>query len=87
MPLYIADGLEIIFLATIFTAITYGIVVILSGNCFHLLHKKRGIYFNRMRILLLIYVIFMLCSTWKLLQSVCGCLWIYYAYDLGHATS
>ena len=73
MPLYIADGLEIIFLATIFTAIAYGIVVILSGNCFHLLHKKRGIYSNRMRILLLIYVIFMLlCSTWKILQSVCG---------------
>ena len=58
-------------LGTIFSATAYGIVIVLSGNCFRLLHKKRGIYSNRMRILLLIYIIFMLlCSTWSLLQSV-----------------
>jgi hypothetical protein len=71
MPLHIPDVLKIFLLGTIFPAIAYGIVIILSGNCFHLLQKKRGLYSNRMRIIHLIYVIFMLlCSTWSILQSV-----------------
>jgi hypothetical protein len=68
--------LKIQLFGTIFSAIAYGIVIVLSGNCFHLLQRKRGIYSNRMRIFLLIYVIFMLlCSTWSLLQSV----WLFMA--------
>jgi hypothetical protein len=81
MPFYIRDRIvlpshlppyfKVELLGTIFSATAYGIVIILSGNCFHLLHKKRGIYSNRTRIILLIYIIFMLlCSTWSLLQSV-----------------
>ena len=66
------DRLKATLLGDIFSAIGYGIVVVLSGNCVHLLQKKRGIYSNRIRILLLIYVIFiLLCSTWEGLQSVC----------------
>jgi hypothetical protein len=62
-------------LATTFSATAYGIVIVLSGNCFHLLQNKRGIYSNRMRFFLCIYVIFMLlCSTWSLLQSVWLCM-------------
>jgi hypothetical protein len=58
-------------LGTIFSAIAYGIVIVLSGNCFHLLHRKRGIYSNRMRIILLIYITVMpLLSTWALIQSI-----------------
>jgi hypothetical protein len=65
----------------IFSAIAYGIVIVLSGNCFHLLQKKRGTYSNRMRIILLIYVTVMsLLSTWTLIH------WIYYLItDLGFA--
>ena len=58
-------------LGNIFPAIAYGIIIVLSGNCFHLLQKKRGIYSNRMRIFLLIYVIIMLLlSTSLLIQSI-----------------
>ena len=65
-------SLELQLLGTIFSAIAYGIVIVLSGNCFHLLQKKRGIYSNRMRILLLIYVTVMfLLSTLTLVQSIC----------------
>ena len=59
-------------LGTVFSGIVYGIVIVLSGNCFHLLHTKRSIYSNRMRILLLIYVTVMfLLSTLMLVQSIC----------------
>jgi len=59
-------------LAAIFSAIAYGIVTVLSGNCIHLLQKKRDIYPNRMRIILPIYVIVMLLSsTWRLIGSIC----------------
>jgi hypothetical protein len=76
MPLYIQDEtasyLKTLLLSAIFSAIAYGIVIVLSGNCFHLLQKKRGIYSNRMQIFLLIYVIVMLLSsTWTLVDSIC----------------
>jgi hypothetical protein len=82
MPLYIRGltysdsiyyfDLKFKFFSAIFSAIAYGIVVVLSGNCFHLLRKKRGIYSNRLRILLLIYIVIMLLSsTWRLLGSTC----------------
>jgi hypothetical protein len=58
-------------LGGILSAIAYGIVIVLSGNCFYLLQKKRGIYSNRMRILLLIYVtVMVLNSTWALIGSI-----------------
>ena len=58
-------------LSNIFSAIAYGIVVVLSGNCFHLLLKKRDIYPNRMRMIIPIYVIVMLLSsTWRLIGSI-----------------
>jgi len=72
MPPYIEDVpfVKIKLLGAILASIAYGIVIVLSGNCFHLL-QKRDIYSNRMRILLLIYVIIMLlCSTWMLLGSI-----------------
>jgi hypothetical protein len=73
MPVYIPDqlvpSLKNQLLGGIFSAIAYGIVIVLSGNCFHLLLNKRGIYSNRKRILLLIYVaVMLLCSTWTLIQ-------------------
>jgi hypothetical protein len=81
MPLYIRDRIvlpqsllpiiKVRLLSAIFSAIAYGIVVVLSGNCFHLLLKKRAIYPNRVRIILLIYVIVMLLSsTWKIIGSI-----------------
>ena len=55
-----------------FSAIAYGMSVLFSGNCVHLLLIKRDIYPNRMRILLPIYVIVMLLSsTWKQIGSIC----------------
>jgi len=74
MPLYVRPGfisysdLKFKFFSAIFSATAYGIVVVLSGSCFHLLQKKRGIYSNRMRILLLI--VMLLCSTWTLIGSI-----------------
>ena len=63
--------LKLKFFLAIASAFGYGMVVVLSGNCFHLLQKKRRIYSNRMRILLLIYVTVMfLCSTLSLIGSV-----------------
>jgi len=60
------------FFAAIFSVIAYGIVVVLAGNCFHLLLKKRDVYPNRMRIILPIYVMVMLlCSTWKIIGMMC----------------
>jgi len=76
MSLHIRDlivrpYLKVLFLSAIFSATAYGIVVVLSGNCFHLLLKKRDIYSNRMRIILLIYVIVMLlCSSWRLIGMI-----------------
>jgi len=80
MSLYIRDievvhslaYLKVEFLSAIFSSIAYGIVVVLAGNCFYLLLKKRDIYPNRMRIILPIYVIVMLlCSTWRAFGSIC----------------
>jgi len=77
MPPYIQDQfvlpprLKAQLLGGIFSGIAYGILIILSGKCFSLLQKKRGIYSNRMRILLLIYVTVMVfSSTWALIGSI-----------------
>ena len=76
MSLYIRDRvaspyLKDDFLSAVFSAIAYGIVAVLSGNCFHLLLKKRDICPNRMQMILPIYVIVMfLSSTWKLIGSI-----------------
>ena len=75
MPVNIPDEtapyLKVRLLGTIFSGVAYGIVIVLSGNCFQLLQKNRGIYSNRLRILLLTYVIVMLfLSTWALIQMV-----------------
>ena len=76
MSLHIRDlivypDLKVDFLSAIFSAIAYGTVVVLSGNCFHLLLKKRDIYASRMVMILLIYVIVMLLSsTWKLIGPI-----------------
>ena len=76
MSLYIRDqfvyaAFKFGFLSATFSAIAYGIVLVLSGNCFHLLLKKRDIYPNHMRMILLIYVIAMLLSsTWNLVGSI-----------------
>ena len=77
MLLYILDwtapSLKILFLGDIFSAIAYGIVIVLSVTCFHLLQKKRSTYSNRMRIILLIYItVMVLLSTLTLLQSICS---------------
>ena len=62
--------LKVQLLGGIFSAFGYGIVLVLSGNCFYLLQKKRGIYSTRMRILLLIYVtVMVLSSTWSLIGA------------------
>ena len=67
------DGyLELKMLGTIISAIAYGVVVVLSGNCLLLL-KKRGTYSNRMRLFLLIYVTIMsLLSTLAMIGSIWG---------------
>jgi hypothetical protein len=82
MPLYIRDRIvlsphaKITLLIAIFSAIAYGIVVVLAGNCFHLLQKKRDSYSNRMRIILPIFVIVMLLnSTWNLIGTICRLMW------------
>jgi hypothetical protein len=75
MPVYIPDEiapfLKVRLLGVIFAAVAYGIVIVLSGNCFRLLQNKRSIYSHRMQILLLIYIMVMfLLSTWALIQSI-----------------
>jgi hypothetical protein len=66
LPPYIPPFFKLELLSAILSATAYGIVVVLSGNCFHLLLKKRDVYPNRMRIILPIYVIVMLLSsTWS----------------------
>ena len=65
--------LELRMLGTFIAAIAYGIVIILSGHCILLLHKKRATYSNRMRIFLFIYVTVMfLFSTLAIIQSIWG---------------
>ena len=71
LPLYLPPHLKVELLGAIFSAIAYGVVVVLSGNCFYLLVKKWDIYPNRMRIILPVYVIVMLLtSTWKIMGSI-----------------
>jgi len=71
LPPYLPPYFKAELLAAIFGAIAYGIVAVLSGNCFHLVLKKRDIYRKRMRILLSIYIIVMLLSsTWKEFGSI-----------------
>ena len=90
MSLYIRDlivnpFLKVKFLSAISSAIAYGIVVVLSGKCIHLLLEKRDIYPNRMRIILPIYVIVMLlCSTWKVIGSICSLLNDFTSKDMNH---
>jgi len=72
MPLYIQEDYKLELLSAIFSAIAYGIVVVLSGNCFHLIQKKWDIYPNRMRILLPVYItVMLLSSTWRMVGSIC----------------
>ena len=72
IPDEIVPIIDFQFLGTISSAFAYGIVFILSGNCIYLLQTKRGIYSNRMRIFLLIYIIAMfLASTWALIRWTC----------------
>ena len=77
MPLYIRDQIvlpphfEIKLLSAIFSAIAYGIMTTLAGNCLHLLQQKRDVYPNRMRIFVPIYVtVMLLSSTWRLIGSI-----------------
>ena len=59
-------------LGTVFSAIAYGIVSILCGNCVYLLQRKRGTHSNRVRISLLIYTtVMLLLSTLTLFQLIC----------------
>ena len=72
MSLYIQEVYKLNFLTAVFSAIAYGIVVVLSGNCFHLLQQKWDIYPNCIRILLLVYVtVMLLSSTWSIVGSIC----------------
>ena len=67
------EYLEFRMLDTSISATAYGIVIVLSGNCFLLLLKKRGIYSNRMRLFLLIYVtVMLLLSTLAIILSTLG---------------
>jgi hypothetical protein len=65
--------LELRMLGTFISAIAYGFVIVLSGHCLFLLHKKQAIYSNRMQIFLFIYVTVMfLLSTMAIAQSIWG---------------
>jgi cellulose synthase/poly-beta-1,6-N-acetylglucosamine synthase-like glycosyltransferase len=71
IPDHLVLYLQLKVLGTLFSAIAYGIVAVLSGNCLYLLQRKRGTQSYRMRILLLIYVTVMLMlSTFTLFQSI-----------------
>ena len=73
IPDRLVTPFKLILLGTVFSAIAYGIVIVLAGNCFHLLLKKRGIYSNRMRIILLFYIaVMLLLSTLALIQLISG---------------
>jgi len=72
IPDHLILYLQLKALGTFFSAIAYGIVIVLSGNCIYCLQKKRGIHSNYTRILLLTYVVVMLLlSTLTLFQSIC----------------
>ena len=72
IPDHLVLYLQLKVLGTLFSAIAYGIVAVLSGNCLYLLQRKRGIQSYRMRIILLTYVtIMLLLSTFSLFQSIC----------------
>ena len=72
IPDHLVLYLQLKVLGTLFSAIAYGIVAVLSGNCLYLLQRKRGIQSYRMRTLLLIYVTVMLIlSTLTLFQLIC----------------
>ena len=74
--------LELRTLGTFISAIAYGIVIILSGHCIFLLHKKRATYSNRMRIFLFIYVTVMfLLSTAAITHSIWGTTLITFHHD------
>ena len=66
-------SLEVRMLGTFMSAVAYGIVIVLSGNCILLLHKTRAVYSNRMRIFLFVYATVMfLLSTLAIIQSIWG---------------
>jgi len=71
MPSVVSHREHFGLLATIISAVPYGIIIVLAGNCFLLLQKKRGIYSNRRRLFLILYVtvVFFL-STWSIIQSI-----------------
>ena len=72
IPDHLILYLQLKVLGTLFSAIAYRIVSVLSGNCLYLLQRKWGTHSNRMRILLLIYVtVMLLLSTLTLFQSIC----------------
>ena len=63
--------LEFYMLGTFISAIAYGIVINLSGNCIFLIQKKPAIYSNHMRHFLTIYVtVMLLLSTEAIIQSI-----------------
>jgi len=72
IPDHLVLYLQLKVLGTLFSAIAYGIVAVLSGNCLYLLQRKRGSQSYRMRIILLVYVaVMLLLSTLTLFQSIC----------------
>jgi len=72
IPDHLVLYLQLKVLGTLFSAIAYGIVAVLSGNCLYLLQRKRGTQSYRMRVLLLVYVaVMLLLSTLTLFQSIC----------------
>ena len=72
IPDHLVLYLQLKVLGTLFSAIAYGIVAVLSGNCLYLLQRKRGTQSHRMRVILLLYVTAMLLlSTLTLFQSIC----------------
>ena len=61
---------EFYMLGTFISAIVYGIVIVLSGNCMLLLQKKRAIFSKRMPRFLVTYITVMLVlSTEAIIQS------------------
>jgi len=72
IPDHLVLYLQLKVLGTFISAIAYGIVSVLSGNCIYLLQRKWGTQSYCIRILLLIYVaVMLLFSTLTLFQSIC----------------
>ena len=68
----IYKNLEYQLVGIVISSVCYGVVVVLSGNCFFLLQKKRGVgYTKRLRLFLLTYVavMFLLSTSWILLST------------------